>query len=216
MKPMICENCLKTGKVANPGVVMKSVTLNSIYVLVEWQDILKRLRRRHVLEFLCLMKLPRTSSCLLLLCLSQFWSCLLLDPQPRQHVYDHTMENWSPVSQNPKSQPCCQAVFVGVHLSGNDPTEGMLQKLRALTCERVVASLGMAGKLYCKNMSLCSCQQLGFQLIFSPLPCHVLTNDRVCRSHLPFQGPAQMSPLTGSLPVLPLNTALETLLAFCT
>ena len=36
--------------------------------LAQWQDILKALRQRHGPEFLCLMKLPRKSSCLLLPC----------------------------------------------------------------------------------------------------------------------------------------------------
>ena len=56
---MIRETCLYTGKMTNPRVVVKLATLNCIYVLAEWQDILKGLGQRHDPEFLCLVKFPR-------------------------------------------------------------------------------------------------------------------------------------------------------------
>ena len=74
-----------------------------IYVLAEWQDILKGLREKHDPEFLCLVKLPRMSPCLPLLCPSCLWSCLLLDPETRQHSHNHPMENCSPFWLNPGS-----------------------------------------------------------------------------------------------------------------
>lgn len=151
---------------ANLGVVVKSATLNCIHVLAQWQDILKGPRQRHDPEFLCLVKLPRKSSGLPLLCPSSSGPAYCWPQALPTWTQPHHGKLQASVSECKGPSLSSGSIYGGTH------KWAQFQVWRGC-CRRLVLDLGDGGgKLYHKEMSLLRCHWLSFWLILWPLPSH--------------------------------------------